>query len=100
MGSSERIMALFDYFVNSSSVWWLHLSFLVFLRKRPARKVFKVDRFEAAETGVSFLLIIERLPESFISYRSFHLGWWKVEAQCIAFAFIKITAVLEVLWTG
>jgi hypothetical protein len=32
--------------------------------KKPSTKVFKVDRFEVAETGTSFLLIIARVSKT------------------------------------
>jgi hypothetical protein len=37
------------------------------------RKVLKVDRFEVAETGVSFLLIIVRLSETY-KFQKFSFG--------------------------
>jgi hypothetical protein len=60
---SRRITALFDYFMDSSS-WSLHFIALGSFYPRRTRKVLKVDRFEVAETGVSFLLIIARLSET------------------------------------
>jgi len=51
-----------------SSVVALFLGRLFFFyllkEKKPSTKVFKVDRFEVAETGASFLLIIARLSKT------------------------------------
>ena len=38
--------------------------FYLLKEKKPSTKVFKVDRFEVAETGASFLLIIARLSKT------------------------------------
>jgi hypothetical protein len=87
-----------------SSRWFLPFTalggffffFFFFLPPRRARKLLKVDRFEVAETGVSFLLIIARLFETFISYRNFLLAWWKVNEQYSAFSLTEITEALEI----
>ena len=42
----------------------LFFFFYLLKEKKPSTKVFKVDRFEVAETGASFLLIIERVSKT------------------------------------
>lgn len=42
--------------------------FYLLKEKKPSTKVFKVDRFEVAETGASFLLIIARLSKTLEVY--------------------------------